>query len=100
MQITFSPQARPPVVYSRAGDILTIDGDAFDFTNLADGATLPAEAISSDMVVGDVSRIAGVLHLTLILPHGTNAPEATRFPAPLTLAGDGLVTMPDYGAPE
>jgi len=100
MHITFSPQLRPPVVYSRAGDILTIDGEAFDFTNLPDGATLPAEAISSDMVVGDVSRIAGVLHLTLILPHGTNAPEATRFPEPLTLSGNGLVTLPAYEATE
>ena len=100
MHITFSPQLRPPVVYSRAGDILTIDGEAFDFTNLPDGATLPASAISSDMVVGDVSRIDGVLHLTLILPHGTNAPEATRFPEPLTLAGNGLVTLPAYEATE
>ena len=96
MQITFSPQFRPPVVYSRAGDVLTIDGEDFDFSDVLDGDTLPAEAVSSDMVVGDVSRIAGVLHLTLILPHGINAPETTRFPEPITLEGDGLVTLPVY----
>jgi hypothetical protein len=43
--------------------------------------------------------MAGVLTVPLILPHGGDAPEATRFPAPID-AGDGPVALPPYNAPE
>lgn len=97
MQITLSPVRRDaPLTLSRVGDTLTINGDVFDFTPLPDGATLPPEAIDSDWFVGPVERVDGVLHLTLTLPHGVNAPQETLFPAPLTLTGNGPVTLPPY----
>ena len=43
-----------------------------------------------------MTRAGGVLHLTLILPHGADAPLETRFPAALTLTGDGPVALPPY----
>jgi hypothetical protein len=85
---------RPTV--TRSGDTLTIDGESFDFSGVPDGATLPAEAIASDWFPGPVERIVGVLHLTLRLSHGANAPESTRFPAPITLTQDGPVELPIY----
>lgn len=97
MNITFNPARRDEqLVLSRAGDVLTVNGEAFDFSPLADGATLPAEAIASDWFSGPVERIDGVLHVVLTLPHGVNAPEETRFPAPVTLTTDGPVAVPAY----
>lgn len=97
MQITFSPMRRDtPITVSRSGDTLTINGTAFDFSPLPEGATLPREAIASDWFAGPVERIDGVLHVALVLPHGAGAPHETLFPAPITLAGDGPVSLPPY----
>lgn len=97
MQITLSPARRAtPLTLERTGDALTINGELFDFTPLPEGATLPREAIASDWFAGPVERIGGVLHLTLVLPHGAKAPQETLFPVPLTLTGNGPVTLPPY----
>lgn len=97
MHITLTPARRAaPITVTRTGDTLTIDGVGFDFSALADGAILPADAIASDWFAGPVERISGELHLTLVVPHGPDAPQETRFPASLTLTGDGPVTLPPY----
>ena len=97
MELKLTSQRRDtPLELIRSGDTLTINGEAFDFSELPGGATLPLEAIQSDWFAGDVHRIDGVLHVTLTLPHGANAPEETRFPAPMTLTGDGPVDLPPY----
>lgn len=97
MKITLSPQRRTDTLtVSRSGDTLTINGETFDFSPLPEGATLPQEAIGSDWFAGPVERVGGVLHVALVLPHGANAPEQTRFPAPITLTGDGPVALPPY----
>ena len=49
-----------------------------------------------DGLAGDVTRSGGQLYLTLILPHGADAPPETLFPAALTLTGDGPVVLPAY----
>jgi len=101
MQITFSPSRRDrPLHLTRSGDTLTINGETFDFSPLPEGATLPTNAIASDWFVGPVARTGGELHLTLVLPHGANAPQETLFPAPLTLTGDGPVPLPPYDTEE
>lgn len=97
MHITLAPvrlDTRPAI--TRSGDTLIIDGESFDFSGVPEGATLPAEAIASDWFPGPVERIDGVLHLTLRLSHGANAPEATRFPAPITLTASGPVELPIF----
>jgi hypothetical protein len=97
MHLTFSPMRRDDLLtLTRSGDVLTINGAAFDFSPLPEGATLPPEAIDSDWFAGPVEQIGGILHLTLILPHGASAPQETRFPTPLTVTGDGPVTLPLY----
>lgn len=88
------------LLLARTGDVLTINGEEFDFTPLPEGATLPAEAIDSDWFAGPVERIGGRLRLTLILPHGPRAPEATRFPAPLEVERDGPVPVPAWAETE
>ena len=97
MQITLSPARRDtPLTLSRQGDALTINGEVFDFTPLPEGATLPREAIASDWFAGPVERVGGALRLSLVLPHGANAPQETLFPAPLILTGNGPVILPPY----
>jgi len=90
MYIKFSPmRSEAPLTLSRMGDVLTINGEAFDFSALPDDATLPFTAVTCDWLAGDITRKDGELHLSLILPHGPHAPDATRFPAPITITADG-----------
>lgn len=97
MQIQLSPVLTPAhLIVEKAGEVLTINGEAFDFSALPDGGELPADAITSEWIIGPVTRVSGELHLTLILPHGDDAPEATRFPEPITVTGDGPVDLPPY----
>lgn len=107
MKLIPSPQRRDnSLTLSRAGDVLTLNGQALDFTPLPEGATLPADAIGNDWICGDVSRIGGVLHIPLILPHGFipwPAPEASRVvthPDPIDVATDGPITLPSWAPPK
>lgn len=95
MRISFSPQRRDDALAAiKAGDTLTINGAAFDFSSLPDGATIPVGAVPCGWVVGPVERIDGELHLTLALPHGSNPTPAVAFPAPLIDPPDGVLNLP------
>lgn len=96
MKITLSPQRRDDSIsVIKSGDALTINGEAFDFSSIPEGATLPADAIDSDFFSGPVERINGELQINLILPHGANASEAARFPDPITVTTDGPINLPE-----
>jgi hypothetical protein len=101
MKLTFSPVRMDAMLTaSVAGDVLTLNGAVLDFGPLPAGATLPRAAIPCDWIGGDVTRDDdGALTVPLILPHGSNAPPETLFPAPIE-AGDGDVELPPYDAPE
>ena len=95
MKITLSPQRRDDTLQvSKSGDTLTINGVEYDFSVVPDGATLPQDAVDCEWLASDVERIDGVLHLTLILPHGAGASYAARFPSPLVDPTDGLLELP------
>lgn len=95
MHITWSPVRLDETLTAfRAGEVLTINGEAFDFGPLPEGATLPAEAIDSPWIVGPVSRIDGELHMTLRLPHGPNPSQAVAFPEPIHVTEDGPIPLP------
>lgn len=101
MKITLSPMRHDtPLSLERAGDVLTINGEAFDFGPLTDGATLPCAAVDCEWLVSDVERIDGALHFTLRLPQGPDAPHETRFPAPIIDPPDGPVALPIYDMPQ
>lgn len=74
MKIKLSPYApidpSEALTIVRRGDVLTIDGERFDFSALPEGATLPAEAVKCDVLASDVTRINGQLVLTLMFPCG------------------------------
>ena len=95
MKINLSPQRRDDTLtVTKQGDALTINGTAYDFSQLPDGGTLPADAVDSEFVIGFVDRVGGELELTLLLPHGADASEAARFPEPIIDPADGEVELP------
>lgn len=95
MVINLMPQrSDEQLVISKNGDVLTVNDKAFDLSPIPNGATLPASAIDSPLFCGDVERIDGVLHVSLILPHGPNPPHNVAFPVPLTVAQDGAIEVP------
>lgn len=95
MKITLSPQRRDDTLeVIKADDTLTINGTSYDFSVIPDGAILPHDAVDCPWLASDVERIDGVLHLTLILPHGAEASYAVRFPTPLLNPLDGLLELP------
>lgn len=95
MKINLSPQRRDDTLeLSRAGAVLTVNGEAFDFSPMADGDTLPVSAISSPWFAGEVSNIAGELELTLLLPLPVNFSPEQAFPEPLLNVPDGPVALP------
>ena len=95
MKINLSPQRRDDTLtVIKSGDTLTINGTAYDFSQLPDGGTLPAEAVDCEFVIGSVDRVNGELELTLLLPHGANASEAARFPQPIINPADGELELP------
>jgi hypothetical protein len=95
MKIALSPSRRDDTLtVVKAGDVLTINGAAFDFSALPDGATIPNGEIPCEWIISPVERISGELHLTLILPHGANPSEAVAFPAALNNPPDGELALP------
>lgn len=104
MKITLSPaNCNERLTASVAGDILTVNGLSLDFSDLEEGSSLPPGAVSSQWIAGDVYRHAGEIHLTLLLPHGSDAPLETRYPVALHEAmtvTEGLVPLPPYAAEE
>ena len=94
MQIAFSPMRRDDGFSAVvAGDMLTIDGEAFDFSALPEGGLLPRAAVACEWLASDVTRRGGEIRLTLIAPHGADAPPAALFPEPVTVT-EGPVPLP------
>jgi hypothetical protein len=95
MKITLSPQrCNDTLTVVKQGETLTINGTAYDFSVVPDGATLPKTATDCAWLDSDVERVDGVLHLTLLLPHGANASQAARFPQPIINPADGVLELP------
>lgn len=102
MRIKLNPQIPleyvGPLVICLKQDTLTIDGEAFDFSPLSEGAQLPAEAVDPDRFTGMISRTNGEISLTLNLPIGPHASYEARFPEPLRITKDGPVELPGCNA--
>lgn len=84
----------------KVGETLRLNGELFDFSALDDGSTLPAEAISSKWVCSPVERVDGNLIVTLLMPHGAEAGERSRFPVALVNPADGRLLLPTDADPQ
>ena len=97
MIITLNPiRSDSELTLVRAGDCLTINGVAYDFAPLPEGAILPRAAVDCPALAGDVTRTGCVLQIALLLPHGAIAPPETLFPEPITVTSDGPVSLPPH----
>lgn len=95
MNITLNPQRRDDTLtVSKSGDTLTVNGITYDFSVIPDGATLHASAVDCEYITGDLERINGILHISLILPHGPNPSQDVAFPAPIINPPDGVLELP------
>ncbi len=97
MILTLSPMRRDETLtLAREGEALVVNGQRVELAGVA--TAVDAAAFGCEWIVGEVRRADGALHLTVILPHGPEAPEAQRYPAPLAVEFDGPVALPG-GAP-
>lgn len=96
MHITLHPiRSDAALTLGRLGDTLIVNGEAFDFSDLPEGATLPAPAVKSPWFCGEVTRRDGCLCLRMLLPLPADAGDSARFPTTLHVAGDGPVALPN-----
>jgi len=95
MRISLSPiRMDAGLVVSKVGDMLTINGEVYDFSDLPDGATIPAGEIPCEWIVGPVERVDGDLRLTLILPCGYDASQDRLYPTSIIDPADGPIVFP------
>lgn len=95
MKIILSPQRRDDTLsVIKSGDVLTLNGKAFDFSQMASGDTLPRSAIESEWVTGDIENVDEELTLALLLPNPWNYSPEQAFPLPLLNVPDGEVIFP------
>lgn len=96
MRISFSPQLREGKlnVELMAADRLRINGDLFNFAPLNDGDIISYGAVPCEWIIGPVTKTGGEVHLTLILPHGSNPPAAVAFPEQVHVTQTGKVNVP------
>lgn len=97
--IDFYPAAdAPAVTYEVAGDVLTVNGVAYDFGGLGEAEVIPADAIAgaSDWLRStEVTRWEGALRACVVMPYDStaNLPRHVRHPGPVTVEA-GRVTLP------
>jgi hypothetical protein len=97
MRIDLSPvRSDDPLSLHRAGEVLSVNGLAFDLSPLPDDATLPQAAVGCPALASDIRREGGQIRLTLRLPHDQDAPAAALFPDPLDPAPQGPVDLPGH----
>ncbi|MDH0126692.1 hypothetical protein N7376_22200 [Brucella intermedia GD04153] len=93
-KISFSPQYSDAVLsLEKRGNVLIVNGDELDFSDLTDGGEYPPEAIDNPSVVGGVERVGGEIRLTIILPY--MMPGHFETPPPITVINDGPIDLPE-----
>ncbi len=95
MIIRLSPQRRDDsLTITKNLDALTINSEIYDFSELPEGAVLPAAAVNCEFIAGDVTRVDGQLIVHLLLPCGPDCSSAANFPADIVNPPDGNVSLP------
>lgn len=100
MGFTFHPQRSDAKLSLRKdGAALYVNGEAFDFTGLLDGASLPVAALDSPVFAGPVWRQGRQINFDLFLPHGPDAGDLRRFPRQISTGLDGQIDLPAIHGP-
>ena len=96
-KINLTPQfSDATLILSKAGDVLTVNGDALDFSDLPEGGEYPADAIDNEHVVGGACRHDGSIIISILMPYNNrNAPVTVTHPSPLVVNQDGDIALPE-----
>nr|WP_321463518.1 hypothetical protein [uncultured Cohaesibacter sp.] len=102
MKINLSPQRRDDALtLSLAGDVLTVNGKALDFSEIEAGETMALDELDCEWLASDISRNEErELSLSLILPYGyiadpsSEAAQAVLYPEPIEVTEEGQITLP------
>ena len=93
IHLNLSPQRRDgPLALERRSSVLVFNGAEFDLQT--------PQNMKCEWLIGAPEFDETGWHVTIVLPHGADAPDATRFPNPIVVGEDGIVTLPDYGSNE
>lgn len=82
------------------GEVLWLNGQAVDLSGVVEGEPVAADRFGCDWLAGDVVREKGEISVSLILPHGAEAPDEARFPAPFRVARRGRIALPLCNVPD
>lgn len=95
MLISFFPQRRDDALeVHKQGDVLTINGEAFDFTDLPDGGMIAFGDCPCDWLMAPIERVGGELRVTLALPFRIGNRHVAA-PPPLENPPDGQLVLPN-----
>lgn len=95
MTLHFSPiRSDMPLHLTVEGTALIVNGARFDFSALVPGGSLPRESLAANWLASDVQCDAEGITLTVVLPHGPEAPSSALFPSPVVVTRDGPVPLP------
>lgn len=98
MRIHFDPFRSDETLEARVeGETLVVNGVAYDLSAVDESASLAHDMLDCPWFSADIRRRDGMLEVRLRLPHGAGAPDAVRFPAPVTMQADGPVPLPTHG---
>lgn len=93
--IKLSPQLREDRLrLEKRGSKLVLNGEVFNPTKQDNTST------ASQWISGQPEPTDDGWSLTIILPHGSPAPRATRCPEPILVSDDGPVELPPYEGPD
>lgn len=93
--IKLLPQRRDDRLYlEKRGATLLLNGEVFDPSKYDD--SLPY----SQWIISRPEAIENGWSVTIILPCGSPAPRATRYPEPIEVSDDGPIELPPYSGPD
>jgi len=93
--IKLSPQRRNDRLHlEKRGTTLLFNGELFD------PSTYDETQSKNRWIVGRPEALQDGWSVNVILPHGSPAPRATRFPNPIMVSIDGPVELPSYEGPD
>lgn len=96
MIISFSPRRCDDnlILEKIDEDIISINGDIFDFGLIPEGGYIPESVIPTSWISGPVKRINGEICLKVTLPHGPSPETFQSFPDSISVTEDGIIDIP------
>ena len=92
IKLNFSPvRSDEQTKVTLSGLVLTVNDEAFDLSEIPEGATV------NHPVIQNCTRTGDNYELTLTLTHGPNAPHDVRFPEPIEVKDEWQLEY-NYGS--